>query len=218
MDYILTPEETRVLGCLIEKQITIPEYYPLTLNALLSASNQKSSRDPVAAYDEKSIVRALDGLREKKLVRMVSTAESRVAKYRQVFTDTANLTEQELGLLCVLMLRGPQTVGELRTRTERLCTFTSLDEVEASLLRLMNRESGAMVARLPRQSGFKESRYAHLLSGAVTEETSVASLGGPSIESLEADRIAKLEAEIEVLHTELRALQKQFSEFKNQFE
>jgi uncharacterized protein YceH (UPF0502 family) len=218
MEFILTPEETRVLGCLIEKQITTPEYYPLTLNALLSACNQKSSRDPVVAYDEKSVVRALDGLREKKLARMVSAAESRVAKYRQVFTDTANLTEQELGLLCVLMLRGPQTVGELRTRTERLCTFNRLEEVEASLLRLMNRQSGAMVARLPRQSGFKESRYAHLLSGAVTEETTVASLGGASLKGSEADRIAKLEAEIEVLHNEVRALQKQFSEFKNQFE
>ncbi len=218
MDFVLTPEETRVLGCLIEKQITTPEYYPLTLNALTNACNQKSNRDPVVTYDEMIVVRALDALREKKWARMVSMAESRVAKYRQVFTDTANLTEQGLGLLCVLMLRGPQTVGELRTRTERLCTFNSLEEVEKVLQQLMEREPEPLVALLPRQVGFKEPRYAHLLAGELSEEALTNIAAPPPARSSAADRVALLEAEIESLRKDLKDLQQQFREFKKQFE
>ncbi len=218
MEFILTPEETRVLGCLIEKQITTPEYYPLTLNALINACNQKSSRDPVLAYDEKTVAKALDGLREKKLVRMVSMADSRVAKYRQVFTDEANLTVQELGLLCVLMLRGPQTAGELRTRSERLCTFSTLEEVEKALQRLIEREPKGLVALLPRQTGLKEPRYAHLLEGELSAAALARLEEAPSARRTEADRITSLEAQVGSLHMEVQNLQQQFSEFKKQFE
>ena len=218
MDIVLTAEETRILGCLIEKQITTPEYYPLTLNGLINACNQKSNRDPVVTYDEMTAVKALDGLREKKLARMVSMADSRVAKYRQVFTDTANLTEEGLGLLCVLMLRGPQTIGELRTHSERLCTFRNLEEVEKTLQQLMGRELGPLVTQLPRQAGFKESRYAHLLAGELPEEA-LTNVGPPlPVRSPAADRVALLEAEIESLRQDLLDLQQQFREFKKQFE
>src|SRR5690349_3508526 len=141
----LHPVEIRVLGCLLEKEMTTPEYYPLTLNALVNACNQKSSRDPVVSFDEPTVVQALDGLREKKLARMVSGPDSRVAKYRQVFTDSANLTLPELALLCVLMLRGPQTAGELRGRTERMHRFQDFAEVESTLRRLAEREAGSLV-------------------------------------------------------------------------
>ena len=214
----LTPEETRVLGCLIEKQVTTPEYYPLTLNGLINACNQKSSRDPVVNFDEETVIRALDGLREKKLARMVSLSDSRVAKYRQTFTDTANLTEQGLGLLCVLMLRGPQTVGELRTRTERLCTFNTLEEVEKTLRQLIERDPEALVAQLPRQVGLKESRYAHLLGGEPSEEASCNMVTPTPGRSPAPDRLALLEAEIEALRKDLQSLQQQFGEFKKQFE
>ena len=218
MDFILAPEEIRVLGCLIEKQITTPEYYQLTLNALTNACNQKSSRDPLVAYDDKTVVKALDGLREKKLARMVSMAESRVAKYRQVFTDTANLTEQELGLLCVLMLRGPQTVGEMRTRTERLCTFNSLEEVEKALQQLMEREPGALIALLPRQAGFKEPRYSHLLGGELSEEALASFAASSPTKPVAADRMVLLEAQVERLRKDLQDLQQQFKEFRKQFD
>jgi len=218
MDFVLTPEETRVLGCLIEKQITTPEYYPLTLNGLINACNQKSNRDPVVTYEEMTVLRALDALREKKLARMVSMAESRVAKYRQVFTDTANLTEQGLGLLCVLMLRGPQTVGELRTRTERLCPFSNLEEVEKALQQLIEREPEPLVALLPRQVGFKEPRYAQLLGGELSGEALTDFAAPPPGRSSATDRVALLEAEIESLRQNLLDLQQQFREFKKQFE
>jgi uncharacterized protein len=219
MDVILTSEETRVLGSLIEKQITTPDYYPLTLNALMHACNQKSNREPIVAYDETTVLRILDCLREKKLIRAVSMADSRVAKYRQVFTDTANLTDQELGILCVLMLRGFQTPGELRGRTERLCTFSSLEDVEKTLQRMREKREGHWVTQLPRQPGFKELRWAHLLGGPISEEMINASnTPPPAPASLEIARISQLEEEVRDLKQEIQALKQQFSEFRKQFE
>lgn len=219
MDFKLSPEEVRVLGSLIEKEITTPEYYPLSLNALMHACNQKTSRDPVVSYDENFVIQALDGLREKKLTRMVKSTDSRVAKYRQVFTDTANLTQQELVVLCVLMLRGPQTAGELRGRTERLHNFESYSEVEIALQRLMEREPGAMVLQLPRQPGTKEPRYAHLLSGEIQEIETTRLPQDAAIErSAERERISKLEQEVERLCADINDLKQLFTDFKKQFE
>ena len=219
MEVILNADEIRVLGSLIEKEMTTPDYYPLTLNALMHACNQKSSRDPVVSFDEQTVVRALDGLREKKLARVVSSPDSRVAKYRQIFTDTANLTQAELALLCVLMLRGPQTVGELRGRTERLCNFERVAEVEAALQRLINRDSGALVMLLPRQTGLKEPRFMHLLAGEV-QDNEMKSRNEPTIfeARIDNERISRIEQEIESLRRELMEVKRDFSDFKKQFD
>jgi uncharacterized protein len=219
IDSILSFEEVRVLGSLLEKEITTPDYYPLTLNALVNACNQKSSRDPVVSFDESTVLKALDGLREKKLVRVVSGPDSRVAKYRQVFTDTANLTLQELSLLCVLILRGPQTPGELRGRAERMSRFENLEEVEAALRRLMERESGPLVVQLPRQAGLKEQRYGQLLSGEVRDSEAGLDFRRVSKEAeLEDERYLKLEQEVRSLRNEVAELRQQLDEFKKQFE
>ena len=158
MEPLLTPEELRVLGCLIEKGITTPDYYPMTLNALTAACNQKSNRAPVVQYNEKTVVRTLDSLRDKELVRVVSGHDARVPKYYHRFNDVRGFTGPEVAVLCELMLRGPQTPGELRSRGSRMHPFENRAEVEAVLESLMNREAGAAVVRLPRQAGFKESR------------------------------------------------------------
>src|SRR5688572_27120810 len=163
----LSAAEVRVLGSLIEKQITTPDYYPLTLNALTNACNQLTNRDPVVSFDETVVVRALDALREKRLATMFTGQESRVAKYKHTLTDALLLTPAEVALLCVLMLRGPQTIGELRTRSERLFSFDTLPEVEETLNALASRQPQALVTKLPRQPGTKESRYAQLLSGSI---------------------------------------------------
>lgn len=219
IDFVLKFEEVRVLGSLLEKQVTTPEYYPLTLNALVSACNQKSSRDPVVSFDESTVLKALDSLREKKLVRVVSGPDSRVAKHRQVFTDAANITLPELSLLCVLMLRGPQTVGELRGRTERMHRFQNFDEVEATVQRLVERETGALVVQIPRQTGLKEPRYAHLLGGDIREsEIPLPSQVDPQQVRGENDKIFKLEQEVQNLRNEVAELRQQLGEFKKQFE
>jgi uncharacterized protein YceH (UPF0502 family) len=204
VDLILNAEEVRVLGALIEKEITTPDYYPLSLNALVAACNQSSNRNPVVHYDEQTIAQALDGLRQKKLVHLVDRTDSRVTKYRHVLYEALNLSRPAIALMCVLMLRGPQTVGELRTRTNRLYDFLSPEHVETTLNSLMSDEA-QFVARLPRQSGQKEVRYAHLLSGEVklTEPEAAA--------EAQLDRIGKLEKEVE-------DLKKQFEEFRRQFE
>ena len=142
MEPLLSEVEVRVLGALIEKQITTPEYYPLTLNALTAACNQKSNRAPVVDFDEKTVVRALESLRDKELTRMLSGAEMRVPKYYHLFTETLGFTPPEVGVLCVLMLRGPQTVGEIRGRSGRLYEFADLAEVEQALQGLIEREGG----------------------------------------------------------------------------
>ena len=204
MNPTLTDIETRVLGALIEKEITTPDYYPLSLNALMAACNQSSNRHPVMHLSEGDVADAADSLREKGLVHKVDRGESRVIKYRHVLYEAMSWGRPVIAVMCVLMLRGAQTVGEIRTRTNRLYDFTSLDEVELTLNSLMTGEP-PLIARLPRQSGQKEVRYAQLLSGEV-------SLAGQEPETdPEPDRIEKLEQEVE-------ELKRQFAEFKKQFE
>jgi len=219
VDQKLTAVEVRVLGSLIEKEITTPEYYPLTLNALVNACNQISNRDPVVSFDDKTVARALEDLREKKLVWMV-TGAGRVPKYEHRFADALKLAEQELAVLCVLMLRGPQTVGEIRGRTGRLYEFKELEEVELTLQALMTSEP-SLVVKLPRQPGTKESRYAHLLSGEVQiEEREVAPRIEPAVIEVrqENEKIAKLEEELAQVRIDLSELKQQFVDFKKQFE
>jgi len=204
MAHTLNDAEVRVLGSMIEKEITTPDYYPLSLNALMAACNQSSNRNPVLHFDEDTVARAAESLREKKLVHLVDRGESRVTKYRHVLYEAMNLGRPGIAVMCVLMLRGPQTVGEIRTRSNRLYDFSSLEEVETTLNSLMAGDS-PFVARLPRQSGQKEVRYAHLLSGEVK-------LTEPEPEpEPEPDRIGKLEKEVE-------DLKKQFEQFRKQFE
>ena len=171
MDIALTDYEARVIGCLIEKEVTTPDQYPLSLNALTSACNQKSNREPVLALDEATVQQTLDELVKKRLVVDRSGFGSRVVKYQHRFCNSEfgslHFSQQELGIICVLLLRGPQTPGELRTRTQRLCEFTDVHEAEAVLQQLTERQDGPFVIRLPREPGKRESRYAHLLSGDV---------------------------------------------------
>ena len=203
MSQTLTDTELRVLGSLVEKEITTPDYYPLSLNALLAACNQSSNRNPVVHFDEATVVEALDSLREKKLIHLVDESGSRVTKYRHVLYEAMNLGRPTIAILCVLMLRGSQTLGEIRTRTNRLYDFSSLEEVETTLNSMMSAEP-PLVARLSRQSGQKEVRYAHLLSGEVTiHEPQQAA-------EPELDRISKLEKDVE-------DLKRQFEEFRKQF-
>ena len=207
MDWQLDAAETRVLGALLEKEITTPDYYPLSTNALVNACNQKSNREPVVAYDDDTVEDALENLRTKGLAMRV-TGDGRVAKHEQRFTEKFNLGRREAALLCVLMLRGPQTVGELRGRSERLYSFDDLESVESTLARLT--EMG-YVKKLPRRTGFKEQRWAHLLAGDV-EEVEEASAAPPSERGPgDRDRIAKLEAD-------LAALRQEFDEFRRRFE
>jgi uncharacterized protein YceH (UPF0502 family) len=222
MDAQLNDVEVRVLGALIEKQITTPDYYPLTLNALTAACNQKSNRHPVVGFDEKTVARALEELRDKGLARMISGADLRVPKYYHLFPEQFGLAPAEVAALCVLMLRGPQTVGEIRGRAGRMHPFADLDEAEVTLQGLADREERPLVRQLPRQPGRKESRYAHLLSGE--PEIREQEEGEPHLEQAtlevraENERIARLEAETAELRQKLEALEEAFSRFKSQFE
>ncbi|MDH3390957.1 MAG: YceH family protein [Desulfobulbaceae bacterium] len=207
MNILLNDIEVRVLGSLMEKSMTTPEYYPLSLNALTNACNQKSNRDPVVTFDETTVVRALDSLREKQLA--VLSASSRVPKYAEVFAGTRNLVNREVALIMVLLLRGPQTVGELRGRTERAYKFKDLAEAEATLDEL---EESGYVTKLPRMAGRKESRYAHLLAGEVQVEEAAPRLEPASIVvRAENERISALEEEVQRLRQE-------FDKFKREFE
>jgi uncharacterized protein YceH (UPF0502 family) len=206
MDWQLDEAELRVLGALMEKEATTPDYYPMSLNALVNACNQKSNREPVVSYDDDAVEVALQGLRAKGLSSRIS-GESRVPKHEQRFVEKFNLGRREAAVICVLMLRGPQTVGELRGRTERMFTFDDLEGVESTLQRLA--EMG-FVKKLPRQTGFKEQRWAHLLAGdvEVVEEAAPAPAErGPS----DRERIAALEHEVD-------ALRRAFEEFRRNFE
>lgn len=221
-ELILSPEEVRVVGALVEKQVTTPEYYPLTLNALRQACNQLSNREPVVAFDERTVVWALESLRDRKLVRAVTTADGRVPKYRHVLDEALGLKSPEMAVMCVLMLRGAQTVGEIRTRTERLYPFSALSFVETTLEDLMTREGAPLVLKLPRQSGQKESRYAHLLGGevqAVAEGAEGVEAESPrEARGAGSERVARLEEELRMVRAELAELREQFGEFKKQFE
>ena len=218
MTTVLSDVEARVLGSLVEKQVTTPEYYPLTLNALTLACNQKNNRTPVTSYDESTVAHAIETLREKNLAYVFYGSTSRVPKYKHVLPEVMHLSHPELALVCVLLLRGPQTTGELATRAFRLHEFSGLEEVEATLNGLINREPDPLVTRLPRQPGQKEARYAHLLSGEVSIDTIHEEAAAPRSRSRDSDRVAALEAEIETLKAEIGMLKTQFESFKKQFE
>ena len=221
MEALLDAVEVRVLGALIEKEITMPEHYPLTLNGLTTACNQKSNRHPVVAFDEKTTVRALESLRDKGLARQRSGAEMRVPKHYHLFGEKLALERPQVAALCVLMLRGPQTVGEIRGRSGRLHEFSDLEEVERVLDELAQRAEEALVVQLPRQPGRKESRYAHLLMGEpeVGGEESEGPVDAAELEvRAENERIATLEEQVQFLTLELVELREAFARFKEQFE
>ena len=220
-DLLLNPVEIRVLGSLVEKEITTPDYFPLTLNALTNACNQSNNREPVVSFDEHQVVRALNSLRDKKMAFLFEGAQSRVPKYGHRFTEAFELAAPETAVLCVLMLRGPQTVGEIRGRTGRMHEFATLEEAETTLEALAGRPERPLVVKLPRQAGFKEQRYAHLLGGAPgveIVEPAVRLEAATLAVRAEDDRIARLEAETTALRSEIAALRAQFAEFRKQFE
>ncbi len=211
MDISLTPNEARVIGCLLEKERTTPEHYPLSLNALTNACNQKSSRAPVLALDEATVRDTIDILMKKRFVIEKSGFGSRVSKYQHRFCNTEfgelSLTDQELGIVCVLLLRGPQTPGELRTRTERLCKFQDIHEVESTLDQLMQREDGPFVAKLPRVPGKREIRFAHLFGGETDVLPAAVSTPAAAAESgVDTDRIGQLEQTVNQLRREVETL------------
>ncbi len=210
MDIALDAEEVRVLGALLEKEITTPEYYPLSLNALLNACNQKSNLDPLVHFDEETVERVLYTLRDKGLLLNITGAGSRVPKYGHRLSERLNLGRRELALLCELMLRGPQTLGELRTRADRMHHFDDTAEVESVLDHWPE-----LVTKLPRRPGEKEARYAHLFSG--TPEAPVA-LPEYAAVIPRSDRLAELEAEVAQLRRDIEDLKQQFAGFQKQFE
>jgi len=215
---VLTETEVRVLGSLIEKQITTPEYYPLTLNSLTAACNQKNNRNPVTALSESEVENALYTLREKNLAYVFHGSTSRVPKYKHVAPEVLQLTPPELAALCVLMLSGPLTVGEVRTRGSRLYEFSGLEEVEQILHSLGARDPDPMVIKLPRQAGQKDARFAHLLSGEVKADDVAAVASYSGRRSHDLDRVEILEQRVTELSTEVENLRRQFEEFKKQFE
>lgn len=223
MNFVLTEIEARVLGCLVEKEITTPEYYPLSLNALMNACNQKSNREPHLNLTETDVQQALRGLSGHGLARSAST-ESRVAKYEHRLPETFNFTRPETAVLCELLLRGPQTPGELRSRAERMHPFEDLSLVHSTLKHLMEREP-PLVVLLPRQPGTKEARYAHLLSGSVAAETH-AQHPAPANEPMQThanqaeddQHTVQLEQKVAHLEKEVADLKRQFAEFRKQFE
>lgn len=221
MNFTLTPIEARILGCLIEKEATTPDVYPLTLNSLLLACNQKSSREPVMELTSEDILPALDSLIEKTLVSTWKSGHNRMGKYQHKLkhrvSDKFSFSDQELAVLGVLFLRGPQTVGEIRTRCARIHEFESLDAVTSVLSDLQQNPDGPYVAMLPRQEGRKESRYAHLFCGEPEESSRPASV--PGQESTEGgSRLEALELEVGELKSALRELEERFETFRRQFE
>ena len=217
MGTILSDIETRVLGSLVEKQVTTPEYYPLTLNALTAACNQKNNRSPVTSYSPDAVEQAMESLREKNLGYVFYGSTSRVPKYKHVVPEVLHLNAAELAIMCVLMLRGAQTPGELRGNGSRLYEFSGLDEVEQTLNALMSRDGDPLVARLPRQPGQKEVRFAHLLNGEIPTDVEVES-AAPRRAAPSPDRISVLDQEVVSLKSQVQDLQQQFDEFKKQFD
>jgi uncharacterized protein len=217
MPIILSETEVRVLGSLIEKQLTTPEYYPLTLNALVAACNQKSNRDPVVSYDDNTVTGALDSLRDKNLVYVFYGSNSRVVKYKHMFPNVFELAAPEVAVMAVMMLRGPQTIGELRERTGRMHEFAGMGEVQETLDNLARRDE-PLVVKLERQPGQKDARYAHLLSGEIDIASFTVSRERPASGGTQNERVEKLEAEVERLRGDLAAFQEEFAEFRKQFE
>jgi len=216
VDIHLTEVEARVVGSLVEKELTTPDYYPLSLNALLNACNQKSNRHPVMDLDEDAVRDALDGLSRMGLAGAAGGADSRVTKYEHRLQEAFNFSRPEIAILCVLLLRGPQTPGELRGRTERLYGFGDLSEVPTTLQRLMKRDP-PLVKMLPRQPGTKEARYAHLLSGDVDTGEPEPAAEATAVSST-ADRVARLEEQVASLQKETADLKQQLADFRKQFE
>ncbi len=212
----LDPVEARVLGSLIEKEMATPEHYPLSLNALVNACNQKSNRDPAMSLDESDVSEALERLRFKGLASILTGGDNRVPKHSHRAYEGLNLGNRELALLCVLMLRGPQTVGELRGRTQSLHNFDDLDSVEGCLHRLAEREAQPLVTKLPRQAGMKESRYAHLFCG-VPQLVREPERGGEPVAAGQS-RADRIEADLAALRKEMEELRRQFADFRKQFE
>lgn len=217
MTTILSDIEVRILGCLLEKKLATPEYYPLSLNALVNACNQKTNRFPVVSYDETTVINGIQGLVEKKLVGRSEL--SRVTKYEELLTQSKNLVSRETSILCILLVRGPQTIGEIKSRTERLYRFESLEDVGSIIATL---EEWGLVMRLPRMKGHKEPRYIHLFSEV---DDMSENFGGESFQEngfqMDAgvnDRISGLEERIDVLTRELDEFKKAFSDFKKQFD
>jgi uncharacterized protein len=218
MEVILNAIEVRVLGSLIEKELTTPEYYPLSLNALVNACNQKSNRDPVMGLEEAEVVKALDSLRFKQFA-LLSGAGGRVSKFRHALVEKFRFSPAELALVCELLVRGPQTVGELRTRGERMHPFSDLAEVEAVLEELMER-TPAIVTRLPRQPGRKESRYCHLFAGEpdLSAEALQEPAGTRGRGAVDSGQLDRLEEEVAELRQEVSDLRQLVAEFKKSFE
>lgn len=215
---ILTEIEARILGSLVEKQLTTPEYYPLTLNALVNACNQKNNRDPVVSYDESAVNNSLENLRDRNLVYVFYGSTSRVPKYKHMLPSVYELDEPATAIVAELLLRGPQTLGELRGHCERLHSFSSLGEVQETLDDLIRREE-PLVVRLPVQPGRKEARFAHLLSGEIDiEALATAPATRAARSGVDVERIEKLEEEVASLRSDVEAIKQTFEEFKKQFE
>ncbi len=218
MNVVLNDVEVRVLGALVEKEITTPDYYPLSLNALINACNQKSNRHPVMALDENAVRDALESLNAKGLAGAASGADSRVTKYEHRLQEAFNFSRPEVAILCVLLLRGPQTPGELRGRSERLYAFSDLSDVQSALQHLMKREP-PLVKILARVPGTKEARYVHLLAGETeTWEAEPTAEGAAIGSTAESERLARLEDQVANLRNELADLKQQLADFRKQFE
>jgi uncharacterized protein YceH (UPF0502 family) len=226
LNFILTSTEIRVLGSLVEKDITTPDYYPLSLNALVNACNQKNNREPVTTLTEEEVRQALSTLQEKRLAGPASGADSRVTKYEHRLQEVFNFTRGEIAVMCVMLLRGPQTPGELRGRTERMFHFETLDDVQSTLQRLIQRNP-PLVKMLARQPGTKENRYAHLLAGDVAgiephtpSQTinHVEADASTAFMARDKDRLANLENEVAELKSAISELQHQFADFRKQFD
>jgi uncharacterized protein YceH (UPF0502 family) len=217
VNIVLNSAEARVLGALVEKDITTPDYYPLSLNALINACNQKNNREPVTNFDEETVRLALRNLSDKRLAGPASGADGRVTKYEHRLPEVFNFTRPETAILCVLLLRGPQTPGELRGRGERMHRFEDLDEVLSGLQQLMRREP-PLAKALGRRPGTKEIRYAHLLSGDVEAWEPPSETGYSSGVIDDNERVAHLEAQVAMLQSEVAELKQQMGEFRKQFE
>ena len=218
MPEILNETEARIVGALVEKQLTTPEYYPLTLNALVNACNQKNNREPVVSYTDSLVTNALEILRDRNIVYVFYGSTSRVPKYKHMLPTIYDLEPPEVAVICVMLLRGPQTLGELRTRTERLYQFQTLGEIQETLDGLARRDD-PLVIKLPIQPGQKEARFGHLISGAIDVEAFAAAQAAPARRGgVDAERIEKLEEEITTLRGEVDTLKETFEEFRKQFE
>lgn len=214
MSGLLTETEARIVGALVEKQLTTPEYYPLTMNALIAACNQKTNREPVVSFDEPTVSRSLEDLRDKNIVYVFYGSTSRVPKYKHMLPQVYELEPSETAVLCVLMLRGPQTIGEIKERTGRLYDFRDLNDVNETLESLAKRDE-PLIVKLERAPGQKEARYAHLLSGEVTSYTPPERVSRGTAND---ERLEKLEQELESVKSELSAFRQEFEDFKKQFE